>query len=226
MKAGPFRIALESGKVTAIAYPAARAVRATLLLAHGAGAGQRHPYMAGTAERLRARGVTVVTFDFPYMENGKKLPDKGDALEACFRVVYEAVRARAPESLFVGGKSMGGRIATQVAAKGEIAPAGLVLLGYPLHPPGKPTQRRDAHLPKVRPPMLFVQGTRDAFGTPAEIAPLLPTLAKRSVLLPVEGGDHSHAVPKAVMKSAGLSPDAVLASIADAIVEWMTPLAR
>jgi predicted alpha/beta-hydrolase family hydrolase len=118
---------------------------------------------------------------------------------------------------------MGGRIASQVAAKGRMDPAGLVLLGYPLHPPGSrgATSRRgpprDKHLPEVRAPMLFVQGTRDVFGTPADLAPLLPALAKGSVLFPVEGGDHSHAV----LKRGGVPQDAVFAAIADAIVRWM-----
>jgi predicted alpha/beta-hydrolase family hydrolase len=243
MKAGPFPIRLASGKVTAVAYPALPAPKAgglTLLLAHGAGAGQKHPYMVGTALRLQQRGVTVVTFDFPYTENARKLPDKNDVLEGCFRAVFDFVRTQSPQTppspggagttLFAGGKSMGGRIASQVAAKGEIDPAGLVFLGYPLHPPGKASQasqasqRRDKHLPQVRAPMLFVQGTRDAFGTPAEIAPLLHMLAKGSALFAVEGGDHSHAVTRS-KKGAALQDD-VLASIADAIVEWMASPAR
>ena len=221
MKAGPFSIAVGRGEVTAIAYPTATPPGATLLLSHGAGAGQLHPYLVGTAERLRARGVDVVTFDFPYAEAGKKVPDKNDILEACFRTVFATVRELTPggdgTGLFAGGKSMGGRIASQVAAKGEIEPAGLVFLGYPLHPPGKPDQRRDAHLPGVRAPMLFVQGTRDPFGTPAELAPLLPRLARGSALVTVEGGDHSHAVPK----RGGAPQDEVLASIAQTIADWM-----
>lgn len=220
-----------------IAYPAAASpalTTPTLVLAHGAGAGQRHPYMVGVAERLSARGVSVVTFDFPYMEQGRKVPDRNDVLEARFREVFDAVRTKSESTsaLFAGGKSMGGRIASQVAAKGLIDPAGLVLLGYPLHPPGSrgastastaktaKTRRgppRDKHLPEVRAPMLFVQGTRDVFGTPADLEPLLPRLAKGSALFPVEGGDHSHAV----LKKAGVPQEAVSAAIADAIVRWM-----
>jgi uncharacterized protein len=212
------RIAIPGGEVTAIAYPANKPV-ATLLLAHGAGAGQRHPYMVGTAERLRARGVSVVTFDFAYTERGGKLPDPNDALEACLRAVFDAVRSRTKGALFAGGKSMGGRIASQCAAKGTIDPRGLVFLGYPLHPPGKPAQRRDRHLPKIKAPMLFVQGTRDVFGTREEIAPLATSLAKTAKgtrFFEVEGGDHSHAVPK----RAGVPQADVYEAIADAIVEW------
>jgi predicted alpha/beta-hydrolase family hydrolase len=220
---GERRVAIDGGDVTAIAYPAATPF-ATLLLAHGAGAGQRHPYMVGTAERLKARGVSVVTFDFAYTERGKKLPDPNDALEACLSAVFAAVRSVADGPLFAGGKSMGGRIASQCAAKGTIDPAGLVFLGYPLHPPKKPETRRDRHLPAVRVPMLFVQGTRDEFGTRDEIAPLVATLAqtaKGTRFYEVVGGDHSHAVPK----RGGVGQAEVFEGIADAIVEWMRELA-
>jgi predicted alpha/beta-hydrolase family hydrolase len=239
---GSFRVAISpAAEVTATAYPAVASPAApaahtapagaelALLLAHGAGAGQRHPYIVGTAKRLSERGISVVTFDFLYTERGKKLPDRNDALEACLRAVFDAVRAKTDGLLFAGGKSMGGRIASQVAAKGEIETAGLVFLGYPLHPPGKPREAppgrsargkrepRDKHLPGIRAPMLFVQGTRDSFGTAAEIAPLLPGLTRGSRLVPVEGGDHSHTVPK----RGGTPQETVLASIADEIAAWM-----
>jgi predicted alpha/beta-hydrolase family hydrolase len=213
VRPGPFAI---DDVVTATAYPAAAPI-ATYVFAHGAGAGQKHVYMKQTAERLASRGVSVVTFDFPYTARGKKVPDSGDVLEACLHAAFDAVRARTDGPLFAGGKSMGGRMASQAAAKGFIAPAGLVFLGYPMHPPGKAAQRRDAHLPKVKAPMLFVQGTRDVFGTPEEIAPVMPKLAKGSVLLPIEGADHSHAV----LKRDGVPQDQVYARIADAIVAWM-----
>ena len=220
-EANTFRVAAGGGEVTAIAYPAERAF-ATILLAHGAGAGQRHPYMVGTAERLRGRSVSVVTFDFGYTERGKRMPDPNDALEACLAAVYGEAKSRNRGPLFAGGKSMGGRIASQCAAKGAIDPEGLVFLGYPLHPPGKPAQRRDRPLPAVNAPMLFVQGTRDVFGTREEIAPLVANLAssggrrEKTRLFAVEGGDHSHAVPKRAA-----SQDEVYAAIADAIAEWM-----
>ena len=225
MKPGPFRVPLDAGEVTAVAYAAGAdgdpGRVATYLFAHGAGAGQRHPYMVGTAERLARRGVSVVTFDFPYTEQGRKLPDPGRVLEACFGAVFAAVRAQTEGRLFAGGKSMGGRIASQAAARALIDPAGLVFLGYPLHPPGKPTQRRDKHLPSVSAPMLFVQGARDVFGTPAEFATLLPTLAQ-ATLFPVEGGDHSHAVPK----RGGVAQEAVHERVADEIARWIAGIAR
>jgi predicted alpha/beta-hydrolase family hydrolase len=178
--------------------------------------------MVGTAERIQARGFDVVTFDFPYTEEGKKLPDKNDVLEQCFSAVFAAVKEKTKGPIFAGGKSMGGRISSQVTAKKAIDPAGLVLLGYPLHPPAKPEQRRDAHLPDIRVPMLFVQGTRDVFGTADDMGKLVPNLAKGSRVYAVENGDHSHAVPK----RSGGSPDAVYDAIADAIVAFMTKVAK
>ena len=173
---------------------------ATLILGHGAGAGQRSAFMVDFAHALSAQGVDVVTFNFLYTEQGRKIPDRAPALEACYRAVIEAVRATidtAQRALFIGGKSMGGRIATQVAAADPQLPVtGLVLLGYPLHPPGRPTERRDKHLPAIARPMLFVQGTRDAFGTPDELAPILGTLRPVPAVHVVAQGYHSFKLSK------------------------------
>ena len=151
--------------------------------------------MVDFAGALSSMGVDVVTFNFLYTEQGRKIPDRAPALEACYRSVIAAVRAgvdTASRALFIGGKSMGGRIATQVAAADPQLPiAGLVLLGYPLHPPGRPTERRDKHLPAIARPMLFVQGARDAFGAPDELAPVLGTLQPLPLMHVVERGDHS-----------------------------------
>jgi predicted alpha/beta-hydrolase family hydrolase len=194
-----FRFDVDVGpsKTSALLYRA-RDARGALVLAHGAGGRQSHPWMVGAAEALAARGLDVVTFDFLYAHAGNRLPDKNDKLEAAWHAVINAVRARddvTQAPFFIGGKSMGGRIATQVAAgevKGELA--GLTLLGYPLHPPGKPERRRSAHLPRVRAPMLFVQGSRDTFGKPDELFPIVASLSVGSRLFVVEGGDHSLAV--------------------------------
>jgi len=184
-------------KTSALLYAGAPS-RACLILAHGAGGRQSHPFMVGVAERLGAHGLDVVTFDFLYTHAGRRMPDKNDTLEATWRAVIDAVRARkdvASARLLVGGKSMGGRIATQVAAGGGAGPlTGLVLLGYPLHPPGKPQQLRAAHLPSVRAPMLFVQGEKDTFGTPEELAPIVAPLFAGTRLVAIEKGDHSLAV--------------------------------
>jgi predicted alpha/beta-hydrolase family hydrolase len=169
--------------------------KAALILGHGAGAGQRSAFMVDFADALAALGLDVVTFNFPYIEQGRKIPDRAPVLEVCYRAVIDAVSASlesARRALFIGGKSMGGRIATQVAAADpDRRLAGLVLLGYPLHPPGKPAERRDKHLPAIARPMLFVQGTRDAFGTPEELAPILATLQPAPVIEVVVKGDHS-----------------------------------
>jgi hypothetical protein len=174
-------------------------VSGTLILGHGAGAGQRSAFMVDFAHALSALGVDVVTFNFLYTEQGRRIPDRAPALEACYRAAIDAVSAHvesARRALFIGGKSMGGRIATQVAAADpQLRLAGLVLLGYPLHPPGKPDQRRDRHLPAIARPMLFVQGTRDAFGTPDELAPILDTLQPVPAVHVVAHGDHSFKVP-------------------------------
>jgi predicted alpha/beta-hydrolase family hydrolase len=229
--ASPFSVPVGSSKTTALLYPADEA-RATLVLGHGAGAPQTHPWMVAMAQALAALGIEVVTFNFLYAETKRRAPDRNDVLEATWRAVVEAVRARAPgeaaaRRLFIGGKSMGGRIATQVAASGSAgALAGLVLLGYPLHPPGKPAQLRAAHLPAVRAPMLFVQGSRDAFGTPEELRPVLAGLGdggdgsdatRRTRLFVVEGGDHSFSVPR----SAGRTPEAIRATVSQEISRFI-----
>jgi predicted alpha/beta-hydrolase family hydrolase len=210
--------------VTARTYAASARPFARLVLGHGAGTDQRHPFMVQMARRLAARGVTVITYDFAYAEEGRRLPDPAPKLEACASAVIAFARGEAPEGepLFAGGKSMGGRIASQVAAKADAGElSGLVFLGYPLHPPGKPEKLRAAHLPGVRAPMLFVQGARDAFGTPEEIAPLLADLPRGTKLHAVAGGDHSLTVPK----RGGPAQEAVLDAVADAIVAWMREVA-
>jgi len=192
-------IPLQTGAATtALVYrstPDDRPTRAALILAHGAGAGQRSTFMVDFATALSDMGIDVVTFNFPYTEQRRKIPDRAPVLESCYRDVIAAAReqlASARRALFAGGKSMGGRIATQVAAADPALPvAGLVLLGYPLHPPGKVTERRDKHLPSVQRPMLFVQGTRDAFGTPDELSSILPALHPPATLHAVPQSDHS-----------------------------------
>jgi uncharacterized protein len=191
-------IRLESGAETkALVYAAAGDARAdaTLILAHGAGAGQHSAFVVEFAHALSLLGIDVVTFNFLYTQQGRKIPDRAPALESCYRSVIDAVYhavASARRALFIGGKSMGGRIATQVAAADpQLRLAGLVLLGYPLHPPGKPLERRDKHLPAIGRPMLFVQGTRDAFGTPIELAPALRDVQPAPVVHEVAQGDHS-----------------------------------
>jgi len=184
--------------VTAVVYPAtAKRAGISLILAHGAGANQSSSFMVQFAGALAARGIDAVTFNFLYSEQRKRVPDKNDKLELCWRAIIAAFHDGAfggrGNKLAIGGKSMGGCIASQVAAAGADA-AALVLLGYPLHPPGRPDKPRTRHLPSIKIPMLVVQGERDAFGTPAELEPVLAGL--KAELCVVEGGDHSYKVPK------------------------------
>ena len=189
-------------EVTALLYAADKKNHAglTVILGHGAGANQTSGFMRMFAKGLAARGLDVMTFNFVYMEQGRSVPDQKPKLEACFRaVINSALKHKKLKSnrLVVGGKSMGGRIASQVVASEEIDEvAGLVFLGYPLHPPGQSTKLRVEHLEHVRKPMLFVQGTRDALGTPEEIHPYIKDLKPAAKIFPIEGGDHSFKAPK------------------------------
>jgi len=188
-------IDLGDGKsTTAIHYPAEKPRQILFVLAHGAGAGQKHPFMVATAKGLAARGIDVVTFDFPYMHAKRGAPDKAPVLEQCFRSVIEASRRLDGVSryrLFIGGKSMGGRMATHLGAQDLPDLKGIVVLGYPLHPPGQLEKLRVAHLPAIAVPVLIVQGEKDAFGSPAELEPHVKTMKADVTLHAVAGADHS-----------------------------------
>jgi len=221
-----YEVSLEGGgRVSAIRYAARGAKLGALVLAHGAGADQLHPFMVGAAEGLARRGVETTTFNFAYTEAGRRAPDPAPKLEACFRDVVRSVRAHAgrrggarDRPLFLGGKSMGGRMASHLAAEGAPNVAGLVFLGYPLHPPGKPAQLRSAHLSRITAPMLFVQGTRDPFGTPEELAPILITLPAKVEVFPVDQGGHSFEVPK----RGGRTRSEVIESVLDRVAAFVT----
>src|SRR6266850_7013580 len=175
MAAEELKIAVgELGSVTALLYPASKRERAgvTIVLGHGAGADQLSGFMRMAATGLAARGFDVMTFNFLYKEQGRSIPDPKARLESCYQAVIKTAlshRKLKKNRLVIGGKSMGGRIASQVAAVAPDNIAGLVFLGYPLHPPGRPDKMRDEHLKDIQAPMLFVQGARDTFGTAAEI---------------------------------------------------------
>jgi len=215
---------LQNGHTTVLIYsaPTAAARPAALILAHGAGAPQRHPFMVSAARALSERGIDVLTFNFLYMEQGRKVPDRMPQLVACYRAVIDLARVEvesARERLFIGGKSMGGRAATHVASDDPAAAiSGIVLLGYPLHPPGRPEALRDAHLPGVRRPMLFVQGSRDSFGTPSELKPVLASLSPLPTLHTVQGGDHSF---KMAGRDAKTRQPSIDSEIYDTVVEWI-----
>ena len=167
-----------------------------LILAHGAGTDMRNPFLSFVHETLAQRGVMTVKFNFPYMEAGRKAPDPPQRLAHAWRAVMQRVRADAnPGALFVGGKSMGGRIASLVVASGEPA-AGLVLLGYPLQPAGRPETLRSEHFARIACRVLFVQGSRDRL---CDLNLLRGAVAKMSAPVTVhviEAGDHSFKVPQ------------------------------
>jgi len=202
MATSDFQIqAVGNDKVTARLYPAAKATRmnVSLILGHGAGANQLSGFMRLFAAGLAERGLDVVTFNFLYTEQGRKIPDPGPRLESCYRAVIDAVvkhKKLKGNRVVIGGKSMGGRIASQVAASQPDDIDGLVFLGYPLHPPGRPDKLRSEHLPKIKVPMLFAQGSRDAFGTKPEIETIIKKLKLPAELYAIEGGDHSFKAPK------------------------------
>jgi predicted alpha/beta-hydrolase family hydrolase len=219
----------ENDSVTAMLYPAAKKDRAgtTIILGHGAGAGQLHPFMQLFAKRLADRGYDTMTFNFVYMERGRGVPDPKAKLEDCYRAVIEAARKHKKlkgNRVVIGGKSMGGRIASQVAAEAESAEniSALVFLGYPLHPPGRPDKLRDAHLPRITAPMLFVQGSRDVFGATDEIRDVIKRLHLPATLYPVEGGDHSLKVPK----KGNSSQAEVYETTMDEIARWLNQNSR
>lgn len=214
----------ERDSVSAQLYVAPKKSRVgiTLILGHGAGAPQSHPFMVLFANGLAERGLDVMTFNFVYMEQRRGAPDPKAKLEACYLAVIEAARKNQQlkgNRLAVGGKSMGGRIASQVAAVPETAGdlAGLVFLGYPLHPPGNLEKIRDAHLPSIKAPLLFVQGSRDAFGSADEIRAIVKKHKLKATLHIVESGDHSLKVPK----SAG-PQEQVYETAMDQIAHWLS----
>ena len=198
----------------AIAYPAEGSAAAVLVLAHGAGAGQKHPFMVAAAKGLAARGISLVTFDFPYMRERRHVPDKAPVLEAAFKDVIDAAREwSGAREVFIGGKSMGGRMATHLGAQGVDGLLGIVALGYPLHPPGRPDKPRIEHLPSIRVPVLIVQGERDTFGTPDELKPVIATMRANVTLHVVAGGDHSLAVR-------GKKKDEAFQEVLDVVARW------
>jgi hypothetical protein len=204
--------------VAAIVYPGAteRAAGITLILAHGAGAPQTSPFMLRFAAALASRGTQTITFNFPYMEARRRIPDPSAKLEACYRAVIVKCHEMSRDGVVVvGGKSMGGRIATQIATGDSHELSGIVVLGYPLHPPGRSRPLRDKHLRGIRIPMLFVQGSRDSFGRPDELRPILDGLP--ACLRVVEGGDHSFKVPK----RSGISQEDVYDAIINDIDCWL-----
>ncbi len=194
-----------------------------VLLAHGAGADMHAATLTTVADALADAKVPSLRFNFPYRAAGRRGPDRAPVLEAAVREAVAELARRTklpPERLVLGGRSMGGRICSMVAA--DTGALGLVLLGYPLHPPGKATQLRVEHFARLRMPTLFVSGTRDAFATRAELKRHAKKLKGPVSFHWVETGDHGFKP----LKSSGLTVDAVLADVAGAVVEFVTGIAN
>jgi predicted alpha/beta-hydrolase family hydrolase len=185
---------------------------AALVFAPGAGSSMDHPSLVGLQRRLAAARVTVATFDFPYRVRGGGAPDRMPVLQRAYDAVVAAVRGDVPQRLFVGGRSMGGRVASHVAAGGTQV-SGLVFLAFPLHPPGKPGTERAAHLANVAAPMLFVQGTRDTFARWDLLTDAVAALP-HATLHAIEAADHGFRVPKRSGRTAADVLDEIVTTIA------------
>ncbi|HEU4431203.1 MAG TPA: alpha/beta family hydrolase [Myxococcota bacterium] len=216
------RVTAASGALDALELRPADAY-AYLLLAHGAGAGMRHAFLEASAQALAERGVATLRFQFPWMQRGERRIDPAPALHDALRAAFaEAQRAAGDLPLYAGGKSLGGRMTSQVAAMGKLAGTrGIVFLGFPLLPAGKPGIERAAHLRDVAQPMLFVQGTRDALADLALLRPVLAQLGPRARLQLEEDADHSFHV----RKRSGRDDVAVIASVADGVARFVRELA-
>jgi predicted alpha/beta-hydrolase family hydrolase len=193
--------------------------RACVVLAHGAGAGMRHPFMAAIAADLAERGIGTLRYQFPYMEKGSRRPDAPALCHATVRAaVVEAGRRAAGLPLFAGGKSFGGRMTSQAQSLAPLAGVrGLVFLGFPLHPPGKPSAARGEHLAEVRIPMLFLQGTRDEFAELSLVEPLVAQLGDRATVAWLADADHSfHAPARTGKTDAGIRSELV-----EAVTAWI-----
>ena len=196
-----------------------RGARAAVILAHGAGAGMTHPFLAAVARGFAGRGIASLRYQFPYMERGSKRPDAPALAQATVRAAVAEAAKRLPEvALVAGGKSFGGRMTSQAQSASPLAGvAGLAFLGFPLHAPGKPSDERGAHLSAIRVPMLFLQGTRDDFATQELLEPLVARLGKGATLRWFEDADHSFHVPART----GRKDPELLEEILDTASAWI-----
>jgi hypothetical protein len=200
-----------------------RAARACLVLAHGAGAGMKHPFMVGIARDLATRGVATLRYQFPYMERGSKRPDAPALCHATVRAAVLAARRLAPAlPLIAGGKSFGGRMTSQAQAAAPLPGVhGLGFLGFPLHAPNRPSGERGVHLLQVGIPMLFLQGTRDALADLTLMRRLVKRLGKSATLKVLSGADHSFHV----LVRSGRTDAQVRGEMLDSLVDWIASVA-
>jgi predicted alpha/beta-hydrolase family hydrolase len=217
MSTKPLAFPVGDGTVSAL-LDAPKGARAGYVLAHGAGAGMAHPFLARVAAGLTERGVATLRYQFPYMEKKSGRPDSPKVAQAAVRAaVGEAQKRLKGLPLFAGGKSFGGRMTSQAESEAPLGVAGLAFLGFPLHAPGKPSDERAAHLAGVQVPMLFLQGTRDDFAELSLLKPLVKRLGKRATLHLFDDADHSFHVRKA----SGRTDADVMEELLDTLVVWM-----
>jgi uncharacterized protein len=202
------------------AYARPPGARSTIVVAHGAGAGLDHPFMVGFTRGMNDEGVATLRFNFPFMQGEKKrAPDRAPVAIAAWNAAFASARSRATsedEPIWASGKSFGGRMASMAVAEGAMPAAGLVFLGYPLHPPGKPERVRDEHLYGIEVPMLFVEGTRDPFATAEVLERVIAKLGSKATVHPIEGGGHSFEV-----RGAKRDPRETAVSLAPIVAAFM-----
>jgi uncharacterized protein len=215
----PLRLAIQGGTTVSALLRVPEPAWAAYVFAHGAGAGMQHAFMAAFAEGLAARGIATLRFQFPYMEQGSKRPDTPAVAQAAVRAaVAEAARRLPGLPLFAGGKSFGGRMTSQAQARSALPGVlGLVFVGFPLHPAGKPSDERAAHLFDVDLPMLFLQGTRDELAHLDLLQPLLQRLGPRATLALFDDADHSFHV----RARSGGGDAQTRASMLDTLAAWL-----
>ena len=212
-----FSVGQTSGEVSGLLVRPPDA-RLLYVLAHGAGAGMRHPFLEAVARALAEQKIATVRYQFPYMEQRARRPDPPAVAAATVRAaVAEAARVAPGLPLIAGGKSFGGRMTSTAQAETPLPGVrGLVFLGFPLHPPGRPADKRAEHLAQVRIPMLFLQGDRDEFADLKLLGPVIKRLGERATLHSVAGGDHSFHV----LKRSGRTDARVMAELVETIVAW------
>ena len=212
-------IAVDAGRQVSGILLAPDQARACYVFAHGAGAGMRHPFMASIANELAARGIATLRYQFPYMEQGSRRPDAPALAHATVRAAVADAKQRLPTcALFAGGKSFGGRMTSQAQASEPLpGVCGLVFLGFPLHPPGKPSDERAAHLADVRIPMFFLQGTRDDLADLSLLRPVVEHLGSYAELATFAEADHSFHVPA----RSGRKDADVVVGLAGTLAGWI-----
>ncbi|HSV45735.1 MAG TPA: alpha/beta family hydrolase [Ramlibacter sp.] len=216
----PLKILLEPGSATSALLDLPAQPRACYVFAHGAGAGMQHAFMAALAGGLAQRGIATLRFQFPYMEQGSKRPDPPKVAQAAVRAAVEEAARRLPGvPLFAGGKSFGGRMTSQAQAAQPLPGVrGLVFVGFPLHPAGKPSTERARHLAEVRLPMLFLQGTRDALADLDLVRQTTASLGERATLHIVDGADHAFHV----LVRSGRNDAQVREELIETMAGWLT----